>query len=456
MTTKSPADNIPLANEFPHPPPPEPGSHPINRFFDHFLVVLFCLVIVVPLIGTGRKWDEKMAALEKRKLEAFPEAPRWEGWRKFGRTYRETTNWPEHYFKYFKDNFGFRSTLIYYFQDFRFRNGLLTHNDKVLLGKDHWLFYSQRPHMGFLRERGFTSLSENQLESWRVYIENRTAFLKTWGIPYLLVICPEKQSIYPEQMPKDMEAWVDGPGTYAPGATDQFLAYLKEHHSQAHVLDLRPVLRDYKKKHPDQQLYFTADTHWNDMGAYVGYTAIMAEVQKLLPQYKFEVQKLVDFRKVPYKRVCDLVPMLGLQNQMEEPITIFGRVPPYYLRDEVDWKWGGVREPGDPFARPATPEEASKPRLLMPRDSFTNSLFQMIGPHFDRPCFWFQDNLDLDMLAKVRPNIVIHEIIELKLRVNQPGDPPQITDPKLWPKPPTKAPATSTAPAASQANLEKP
>src|SRR5689334_1397024 len=118
MTTKSPADNIPLANEFPHPPPPEPGSHPINVFFDRFLVVLFCVVIVVPLIGVGRQWDQSNEVTERtenRHLASFPEAPKWAGWRKFGATYKEATKWPEKYFDYFKDNFGFRPTLIRHF-----------------------------------------------------------------------------------------------------------------------------------------------------------------------------------------------------------------------------------------------------------------------------------------------------------------------------------------------------
>jgi hypothetical protein len=426
MTTKSPADNIPLANEFPHAPPPEPGSHPINRFFDRFLVVVFCLVIVVPLIGTGRKWDQSYAALEKRKLTPFPESPH---------TYRETTKWPEKYFAYFKDNFGLRSILIHYFQDFRYRNGLLAHNGKVLLGKDGWLFFSQRgAEDGFEHERGFFHLSEEQLDLWETFLEKRTEFLKKKGIPYLVVIAPEKQSVYPEYMPKDMEAWVDGPGTYARGPIDEFLDHLKKNHSQVDVLDLRPALRAYKKAHPGDLLYFKGDTHWDDLGAYVGYLQIMKETQRLLPQFKFEPQPRSNFVDVHAKRVCDLVPMLGLQNQMEEPITVFWRKVHYPTRDDETCLWGGVdpKSKGDPFAHPPAPEDVGKPRLLMPRDSFSNSLFQLVGPHFDRPCFWFQDGLDLDMLEHVKPHIVIHEIVERKLWVTEPVDPPQIADPELW------------------------
>jgi hypothetical protein len=69
----------------------------------------------------------------------------------------------------------------------------------------------------------------------------------------------------------------------------------------------------------------------------------------------------------------------------------------------------------------------------MPRDSFSNSLFQLVGPHFDRPCFWFQDGLNIDMLNHVKPTIVIHQMVERKLWViKQPANPPEVADPKLW------------------------
>jgi hypothetical protein len=441
MSSGSPADKIPLANEFPHPAPPEPGSQPVNKFFDRFLVVLFCLTIIVPLVGLGREWDQSTKDTEKaenRKLAKLPEMPkRPRNPKDSVRYWRELTKVPEGFFDYFKDNFGFRPTLIRRFQDFRFQTGLLTHNQKVLLGKENWLFMSHRPGMGFERELGFKLMTEEQLNGWREGVEQRTRFLAARGIPYLLVIAPEKQSIYPEMMPAGLEGRHWKPGEYPYGPIDQFLDHLKERKSAVNVLDLRPALRAYKKAHPKDLLYFKGDTHWNDLGAYVGYEQIVAQTQKLVRQFKFEPQPRTNFREIHTTRVCDLVPMLGLQNQLEEPIVVFGRIPEYPMTPEIgmgterQWKWGGVKSIEDPFATSPTTQEAGgggKPRLLMPRDSFSNSLFQMVGPHFDRPCFWFQDRLDLQMLEKVKPHIVIHEIVERKLYVSILWNQPEVVN----------------------------
>ena len=52
---------------------------------------------------------------------------------------------------------------------------------------------------------------------------------------------------------------------------DQLVAHLKAH-SNLTIVDLREAHLDEKSRH---QVFYRTDTHWNNRGAYVGYTQIM-------------------------------------------------------------------------------------------------------------------------------------------------------------------------------------
>ncbi|MFN8461674.1 MAG: hypothetical protein U0X93_07900 [Anaerolineales bacterium] len=60
---------------------------------------------------------------------------------------------------------------------------------------------------------------------------------------------------------------------------DQVIAYLRANGKQQ-VIDLRPALLAAKS---ERQVYYATDTHWNDYGAYIAYSAIMNELRKTNP-----------------------------------------------------------------------------------------------------------------------------------------------------------------------------
>ena len=46
------------------------------------------------------------------------------------------------------------------------------------------------------------------------------------------------------------------------------------------VLDLRPLLLEAKQR---ERVYFKTDSHWNYLGAEVGYNALIAALKNILP-----------------------------------------------------------------------------------------------------------------------------------------------------------------------------
>ena len=92
------------------------------------------------------------------------------------------------------------------------------------------------------------------------------------GIAYVVVVVPEKFTIYPEHLP----AWV----VRAPQTPLDRVAAAVRADGRVRFVDLRAPLVAAKGAEP---VYYLTDSHWNVRGASVGYEALMREVQAALP-----------------------------------------------------------------------------------------------------------------------------------------------------------------------------
>ena len=57
--------------------------------------------------------------------------------------------------------------------------------------------------------------------------------------------------------------------------TDQIVEYLKTNTDIRVVYPYEELMR-FKEKYPDEPLYYHLDTHWNELGAYIGAKALQA------------------------------------------------------------------------------------------------------------------------------------------------------------------------------------
>jgi alginate O-acetyltransferase complex protein AlgJ len=175
---------------------------------------------------------------------------------------------------YFSDHFGFRKQLIHWFQ--RWKIGLYHDHSvyKVLIGPNHWLFLGEE---GMIEHfLGIMKFTPQELQAWQRVLEKRRDWLAARGVKYLFVVAPDKQDIYPEELP----AWLRNA---APASRetklDQFLKYMQEH-STVEVLDLRPPLLAAKKTAPT---YLQNDTHWNWFGGFVACQEVVKTLTKQFP-----------------------------------------------------------------------------------------------------------------------------------------------------------------------------
>lgn len=175
-----------------------------------------------------------------------------------------TNGWEQ----YLVDNFGFRPYLIRGYSILKLTLLGVSPVPSVILGKDSWLFY----HSEALADgntvndfRGTIPLSHAELTKLQRTLETNQRVFARRNIDYLVVIVPNKNTIYPEYLPDSIR-------TFQPiTRLDQLMEHMGRH-STVRILDLREALFQAKREYP---VYWKTDSHWNTYGAYIGYAEIM-------------------------------------------------------------------------------------------------------------------------------------------------------------------------------------
>jgi len=379
---------------------PVPGRSAFRGALKLVLALLFIAALFVPAVGAWRNWDPSGESHENRRLATRPSLPR---------NFHEATLYSDRWLNFYRDHFGFRNTLIRGVALTRF-HGLGSDTDgRVLVGRDGWLFLRADGDQNFIAFRGLNPLSEDDLDAWQHVLEQRAAWLAARGIPLLVVIAPNKETIYPEHLPDEVSP------IRPPSRLDQLIEHLRQTHSPVHLLDLRPALLAVKSS---GRLYFKTDTHWNDQGAYVGYRAMMDSIKDLLPKWNIVPQPRSNF--VPGKAPViegDLARMMDMSDQYpDEWLSLTRKVPFNVPPDAMDPKGLAVTDLNDP----------TLPRLVFYHDSFAIALAPMIGPNFNRVFWSFNYLIDPKVIEREKPDLVIDEFLERNLYLDPPTDPAEI------------------------------
>jgi hypothetical protein len=279
---------------------------------------------------------------------------------------------------------------------------------RVVLGSDEWLFYF--PPFTEESHRGIDPMDDHEIELWERHFEARRRQLSVRGIEYLLVIAPEKQSVYPSLLPWSMRL------TAGKTRTDQLLEHLSGG-SDVDVLDLRASLRaavdDERMDHP---VYHRTGTHWNEFGAFIAYREILLHLQPRFPSLvpspltAFDVHQRIG----PTRGLASL---LGIRGLLTEDYVDLTPHRPRVARslEPTDRESPGKRVhglgnwSGEAVSRATGRQEL--PRAAFLHDSFVATYLEpFLSEHFEWVEYHWKTNLsiaslvdhDLDVLIEVR------------------------------------------------------
>jgi len=274
----------------------------------------------------------------------------------------------------------------------------------VIRGRDGWLYYADDSAIEDYVSA--TPLSSEDLTAWRTAVVATRDALRARGVAYVLTFAPDKHVIYPEHLPETVHR------LRSQYRFEQLSAYLRAT-TDVEVVDLETPLRTAKG---GEQVYYRTDTHWNDAGAFTGYTALLTAAARQLPG--LEVLPRCAFKtSTATEPGHDLAVMLGIETAVTEQVT--------HLTPEAGWR-ARILEPetmreGFDVARVVTEiPGSSAPRVVVFRDSFGTGLVRFVSESFRRAVYMWQNEVDMDIVAQEKPALVIQEIVGRRLQTYVP------------------------------------
>jgi len=310
---------------------------------------------------------------------------------------------------YVADRFPARPHLIALANLIRLRLGA-SGSERVIVGRQGWLFYDDGSHLGVARGR--PALTRGEARAWLEGLAGRTEALKARGIAYVVISPPLKETLYPQYAP----AWFEGPSD---GRAAVRLSGWARTSGAGEALYLQEALA--QPTHWGLKSFSRHDTHWTGIGAHLGYVALMDRLNALgLTDPPRPLERFEEVSAAAPPR--DLALMIGVASfvAVDYPEFVDPATEPAmrttYLTGRTDWTAPRVIDTG----------LTGKPIALITGDSFSNALMPFLYGHFSR--LIFDHNQDgtwrEDLIDRFKPDVVILEVVESGLAASMAPAPP--------------------------------
>jgi hypothetical protein len=356
----------------------------IPAFGQWFLIAMFIAILGAPTVCKVAGIDLRAGPpMENRPPVAFP---------RLAADARSISAFPRKFEEWFQDHYGLRRLMI------RAHNALLffglrtSPNPRILRGRDGWLYFNGAAAGDgdpVADARGTSPLTPLQLEQARWMFQDLNDWLAARGRKFLVVLVPNKETLYPEHLPAGLSR------VLGPPSVDQVADHFERHAGFAFV-NLKPALVAAKS---ERETHFPTDTHWNPFGAYRGYREILKAASVWFPDLKPWPED--DFEFTRQRMSGDLARMLDLAGALEiDTLDMKPRVP----------RRARITEIPQPQTIDAASEvaDAPLPTAYFFRDSFSVALIPYLSEHFRAAYYrWILLDYPLAWLEESRSDLVV-------------------------------------------------
>lgn len=343
----------------------------MSRRFGYIgFIALILVLCLIPSVGMLAPSPQETGANEV--LAPVPEPRDAEG------------NWNLEYLTqckdYAEDHFFLRQSLISAWSALNVDFLHTSISGSVILGSDGWLYYG-----GTLNDyTGTNLLSDREIYSAARNLALVKEYAESQGARFLFTVAPNKNSLYPENMPSvTVFSRERNAARLAAALEKQGVAYL----------DLFSVIGGEK-----ETLYFTQDSHWNSKGAALGADAVNAALGRTSSYYEgpFIAQPV---------HSSDLYGMLFPTGTWLEDDQVYG--------GELVFEYEAPIRSAENLTIMTTKEGGGS--LLMFRDSFGNLLYPYLADSFGSALFSRSTDYRLDLIAQRAADCVVVELVERNL-----------------------------------------
>ncbi len=339
------------------------------------IVSVLCIVLCISPFA-GMAFARTDTTSENRQLAQFPDIIGEQGF-----NYEFLGQLGE----YFEDRYAGRNFMINadsLIQGDMFR---VSNAGTVVKGSDGWLYYSDTVDDYISKPR----LSENGVRNAARNIAIMQSYIRSKGAEFIFAVAPNKNSLYPENMPYYYRK------SYGGEKTIKAVKPLLEE-NQVNCVDLFSLFEDEK-----ETLYLKRDSHWNNKGALMVYNAVMDNLN--LSHNDYSTTQVIREKKE-----------IGDLNKMLYPVSAEPEWN-YYYQFDCDLNYvTDTKSVEDAWIE--TKSDAENGTLLMFRDSFGNTLIPFFAREFSYSYFSKGTPYLLESyIDKYKPDYVIVEKVERNL-----------------------------------------
>ncbi len=261
-------------------------------------------------------------------------------------------------------------------------------SSQVVMGEDNWMFYSSDNDGDSIADyEGTNSYSKEQLDNSLKNMLNTQNTLKAKGIEFCLIVPPNKENIYYQYMPKKYNK-------AEKTRTDTLLEHLTENGVNA----INPKNQLIELSH-DYKTYYKYDTHWNELGAYMGTKCVLNSFG--LDDLTID-ESLIE---TDTKSNSDLIDIADLKGVFESD---FGMTTSNTLHDSEIVSTTDERELYHIYNENAKLDKT----VFIVGDSFREAMAPNLGYVFKNVYVVHRDNYSTSMIDEINPDYLILEFVE--------------------------------------------
>ena len=245
--------------------------------------------------------------------------------------------------------------------------------DDVVIGTDRWLFYLSKTDGSPVADyEGTDYFSQKELDEALSAAEAVQSDMEARGIQLAIIIPPNKENVYAEYVPD----------TYThnePSRADCLVDYLKNN-----GINILTSKEELQLNHRDYQLYYSYDTHWNQLGAYIGVKNVLQSWGMEMPALR---ERAITSEKLNYHYggTDDIANMIGARFLFSDELeyTVDGTAV-------MDWNQLEYEQNNSVISQYHNDNAENEAKVLIAGDSFRTSMVPALREHFPM-CILFFD-----------------------------------------------------------------
>jgi hypothetical protein len=269
---------------------------------------------------------------------------------------------------------------------------------QVLKGSGGWLFYRSTTDGDTIGDyEGTNRYSSSEMNNILKQALATQEELKSRNIKLAIMVAPNKENVYSEYMPDTY--------THADiSSTDILIDYLAEN-----GVNIVSPKQELLANHDEFQLYYSYDTHWNQLGAYIG-------VKNVLKSWNIDKPTLAE-RSISSHNLAgnyhehgedDLAQILGMRE------SLFNDEMEYVVEGTAAMNWKEYEEELDNNAVQYfyNSEAQINAKLLLVGDSFRTSMIPSLRETFSDVYVVQRTSCSAKILEEIAPDYMIAEYVE--------------------------------------------